>query len=587
MKIGRLWRTIRHLGPSQIIHRVRLRARRAFMVRFPIAARRRAETRASKLAPADIGSTIMVDIAEIVLAHQTAVHGDHLDGVAHARFMLHNQLFEFGAIENIDWRGEFREGNNPLRRMTLAYMGYIPPLLARGRAGDLALAVRIVRSFDEGNQWGVVGVLGDAWHPYTASHRLINLLAGLALYGKAGGPVDVDAEDEILRHARLCAAHISANLERDVQYNHLMKNLVALSVYGTELAKGSRRSVAQCVLADGGHAERSPMYHLLALLDLRILRACGLEFEFVAKMETALRIMTHPDGEIALFNDSWVGEAPPPSELIPPGEIPEIATLEKTGYTRLGRGGDTGRSGDAVIFDHGPCGPDDNPAHAHADFLSVEISVGGQRLIVDPGVATYTAGDMRQATRSAASHNGPQIVGQDTLELWGSFRVARRARAGALVDPALAGFAPLHCAGWHDGYRSRNIGVRRFVGLWPGAGVLLCDLWIGGAGAAGKSRFLVPADWRIIGTAPLAFERNDVTLHMEALIGIIEDVEPGQYWPRFEMPGPAHEITLTPDPVGPDMRAALWVSWDSSAAKPDNEALARLFDALARAEGGS
>ena len=578
MKIGRLWRTIRYLGPSQITHRVRLRARRAVMARFPALARRRTEARASKLAMPDINSPAMADIAGIVLTHQNAVHGAHLDGIENASFVLHNQEFAFGAIEEIDWRGGFREGDNPLRRMTLAYMGYLPPVLARGRAQDLALAGRIVKSFDDGNRWAAPGVLGDSWHPYAASHRLINLLSGLALYRKANGPTDAEVEDRILRHARLCAAHIESNLERDVQFNHLMKNLVALSVYGGELVAGIRQSVAQCVLADGGHAERSPMYHLLALLDVRMLGVLGMDSAIVTKMEAALRVMTHPDGEIALFNDSWFGEAPPPSEGVPPAET---ATLEITGYTQLRRGGD------AVIFDHGSCGPNGNAAHAHADFLSVEVSAGGRRLIVDPGVATYTAGEMRHATRSAASHNGPHVAGEDTLEHWGSFRVGRRAQAGALTDAAPAGFAPLHCAGRHDGYRSRGIMARRFVGLWPGEGALLCDLWLGGAGAPATSTFLVPATWRIAGGNPLTLENDGVSVRVETPAGILADMELGQHWPRFEAPEPAHKITLIPDPVGPDLRAALWLSWNNSAIAPDGDTLARLFDALAGAKGGS
>lgn len=578
MKIGRLWRTVRYLGPARLAHRVRLRVRRGLMARFPVAARRRAEARALRLALADISTPAMADIADIVLAHQTAVHGAHLDRIADGEFVLHNREFNFGAIEKIDWRGDFREGDNPLRRMTLAYMGYLPPLLARGRADDLSVAGRLVKSFEDGNQWHVPGVLGDCWHPYAASHRLINLLAGLALYRKAGGPADDGIEREILHHARLCAAHIKANPERDVQFNHLLKNLVALSVHDGAPATGVRRSVAQCVLADGGHAERSPMYHLLALLDMRILRALGLESEIVAKMETALRVMTHPDGEIALFNDSWRGEAPPPSELIDPGEIPGIASLDETGYTRLGGGGD------AVIFDHGPCGPDANPAHAHADFLSVEVSVGGRRLIVDPGVATYTAGGPRHATRSAASHNGPHVDGEDTLELWASFRVGRRARAGPLPDAALAGFAPLYRGGWHDGYRSRGIMARRFVGLWPGEGALICDLWRGGAGAPGASNFLIPATWKMTGEDPMVLEN---AVRIEALAGRIAAVAPAQYWPRFEAPEPAHKITLIAAPAGPDLRAALWLSWGGSTKAPDDDIMARLFDALAQAKGGS
>lgn len=581
MKIGRLWRTIRYLGPSQIFHRVQLRARRSVMARFPVAARGRAEARASKLPWPDISSPAMAEIGEIILTHQHAVHGAHLDGLPEARFVLHNQEFDFGSIEKIDWRGDFREGSNPLRRMTLAYMGYLPPMLARGREEDLSVAGRILKSFEDSNHWRAAGVLGDCWHPYAASHRLINLLAGLALYRKAGGPADEAVEDEILHHARFCAAHISANLERDVGFNHLMKNLVALSVHAGELAPGVLRSVAQCVLPDGGHAERSPMYHVLALLDLRVLRACGLQSEAVTKMEAALRGMTHPDGEIALFNDSWIGEAPPPSDLISPGDVGETATLVETGYTRMGRGGD------AVIFDHGPCGPDDNPAHAHADFLSVEVSVGGHRLIVDPGVATYTAGDARHATRSAGSHNGPHVAGADTLELWGSFRVGRRARAGLLTEAGLTGFAPLSRAAWHDGYRSRGIMARRFVGLWPGQGLLLCDLWLGGAGASGLTNFLIPAFWEFAAEELLILEHGEIKIHLKMLAGRMEEIELGQCRPHFDAPEPAHKIVLTPEASGSDLRAALWLSWGESAAAPDGETVERLFDALARAEGGS
>jgi heparinase II/III-like protein len=598
MKTGRLWRTIQPVGPARLCHRVRLRARRALMARFAVAARRRTEARASRLALPDIAAPALAESAGIVLTLQQAVHGGDPDRVAAARFMLHNQLFEFGAIENIDWRGDFREGNNPLRRMTLAYMGYLTPLLARGRESDLAVAGRIVASFETGNSWRAAGVLGDAWHPYAASHRLINLLAGLALYRKAGGPENPGVEGQILRHARLCAVHVQANLERDVQYNHLMKNLVALAVYRAGLPAAPqpfagldadiRRSVAQCVLGDGGHAERSPMYHLLGLLDLRILLVCGRASETAelpelteltgieTRMTAALRVMTHPDGEIALFNDAWFGEAPRASDVAGPGEVDETAVLDDTGYARLGRGDD------AVIFDFGRCGPDDNPAHAHADFLAVELSVAGRRLIVDPGVATYTAGELRHATRSAASHNGPHVVGADSLELWGAFRVGRRAQAGALANPALAGFAPLWRAGWHDGYRSRGIMARRWVGLWPGQALLLCDLWLHDGGRAPcAANFLVPGGWRIAADEPVAFVQDEVSVRLKALAGALSDPVPDRYWPRFDAPEPAHRITLTPGAAAAGPRAALWLSWGDDATVPDGDTLARLFDGLA------
>ena len=46
--------------------------------------------------------------------------------------------------------------------------------------------------------------------------------------------------------------------------------------------------------------------------------------------------MTHPDGEISLFNDSWCGEVPTIKNFI--FEIPTLSKLEvldQAGYARL------------------------------------------------------------------------------------------------------------------------------------------------------------------------------------------------------------------------------------------------------------
>ena len=128
----------------------------------------------------------------------------------------------------------------------------------------------------------------------------------------------------------------------------------------------------------------------------------------ICRMTAALSAMTLADGEIALMNDSWVGEAPKPSDLIANRAL-KAGRLPLTGYESL-RGG-----GDSVVFDCGPCGPDKNPGHAHADFLSIEATVAGKRFLVDTGVPTYTAGDLRDAARSAAAHNGPRLLGEEPL----------------------------------------------------------------------------------------------------------------------------------------------------------------------------
>jgi len=530
--------------------------------------------------------------AEVVLTLQGAVHGENLDGIAQGKFVLLNQPYDFGSIDDIPWRDDFGEGNNPLRRMTLAYMGYSVPLLARGQEDDLKIVTRLLQGLEAENPWSAPGVFRDVWNAYTASHRLINLLTGLVLYRANGGVPVSTAEEEILDYVRFCAAFIRANLERDLQYNHLLKDYVALSVYSAGLSElpasfgllsdAIPKALEQNVLPDGGHAERCPMYHLLAMLDLDLLLASdvlhGSSFAALSstrsKMDGALSVMSHPDGDIALFNDSWLGEAPPAHQIFKPDPVPENCQLPDSGYIRIGHGGDV------VIFDCGPCGPDDNPGHAHADFLSIEASIGSKRFLVDSGVPTYTAGPDRDASRSAYAHNGPRLEGAEPIEFWESFRVGHRGRAWAIGDQTLSGIAPLWCAGAQNGYAPEAVEARRFVGLWPGAAILICDFWIGPVRQRARTSLLIPASWSPDDNGALAFTQDGVRVDISMLAGRFGDQHPDRYCPRFGSDAPAHRVTLVPERFGDYRAVAFWMNWSDTTAPPDAAAVASLFGRL-------
>jgi uncharacterized heparinase superfamily protein len=592
MNVGRLWRTARHLTPAQWRYRLTGQGRRIITRLAPDIARGRIEARAAALPLPDPSRPAVIDAAQHVLLLQRAAHPDD---IARGRFTLLNRSFDFGAPETVRWRGEFHEGDNPLRRMTLAYMGYAVPLLARGRAEDAKTVASLVASLEAQNQWSSRGVLRDVWNPYTASHRLINLIAGLALYRASGAVPPPEAERALLDHARLCAAFVCENLERDLQYNHLMKNHVALALYAAAcsavpptlswIEHGVPATIAQNILPDGGHAERSPMYHALALLDVRVLRATELYpawqtllSETETRMRRALSVMAHPDGDIALFNDAWLGEAPSAADLDAQRADGPTARLPDTGYVRLSA------ARDAVIFDCGPIGPDDNPAHAHADFLSIEASAHGKRLIVDPGVPTYTAGELRNIARAAISHNGPQLDGIEPMEFWKSFRVGRRGVAYEIRDERLAGLAPLWCAGRHTGYAHLGVEVRRYVGLWPGFALLVADLWRGPVRAPEASRFLIPGTWRPRRDGAPGFTLEDTSVTIECLHGTPAPVEASRIWPRFDVQQPAHRIAVRPVAAQDGTRrAALFFRWNDDAASPSLAALRDQLDKLAAA----
>ncbi|MGP1680656.1 MAG: heparinase II/III domain-containing protein, partial [Burkholderiales bacterium] len=122
-----------------------------------------------------------------------------------------------------------------------------------------------------------------------------------------------------------------------------------------------------------------------------------------------------------------------------------IEALPDSGYVRL-------KIGPAVLIaDVGAIGPDYLPGHAHADSLSFELSLHGRRVLVNGGTSTYEAGDERLRQRGTAAHNTVVVDGQDSSEVWGSFRVARRARPFDVRWGRVGDAVWLEAA--HDGYR--------------------------------------------------------------------------------------------------------------------------------------
>ena len=166
--------------------------------------------------------------------------------------------------------------------------------------------------------------------------------------------------------------------------------------------------------------------------------------------------LLYPDGEIPLFNDAAFGIAPSPNSVIDYGSRLIGYSRPKRERFHLIEKPDSGFYGyqtadEMLLIDCGPIGPDYQPGHAHCDTLSYELVIGGHRVVVDSGVHDYEVGEMRDYIRSTAAHNTVRVDKTEQSEMWGAFRVARRAypieanirfEAGQLVF-----------SGAHDGYR--------------------------------------------------------------------------------------------------------------------------------------
>ena len=127
------------------------------------------------------------------------------------------------------------------------------------------------------------------------------------------------------------------------------------------------------------------------------------------------------------------------------GFHPEESKLTDSGYRKL-------KIGEfELIADVGKVGPSYQPGHAHADTLSFVLYHKGKPVIVDRGISTYEKNRLRDEERGTASHNTVVVNGEELTDVWGGFRVGRRAKCTILQDD------PTHLEAIHTGYQ--HIGV--------------------------------------------------------------------------------------------------------------------------------
>jgi uncharacterized heparinase superfamily protein len=115
-----------------------------------------------------------------------------------------------------------------------------------------------------------------------------------------------------------------------------------------------------------------------------------------------------------------------------------------------------------LLWNAGGLGMPQQVGHIHGDWLGYELSLAGERVVVDAGVGTYEVGPERTYARSTRAHNtvtvGPGDA--DQHELWASHRIGGR---GELVDLS---FGTSELSAGVRGFRSPAVHHRRLS--WDG-----------------------------------------------------------------------------------------------------------------------
>ena len=322
--------------------------------------------------------------------------------------------------------------------------------------------------------------LKDGKEPYPISLRGINWVKFLS---------NNQVKDELINNTlyfHYCI--LFKNLEYHLLGNHLLENAFSLlfGAYYFQDEKLYNKSknlliseLNEQVLKDGAHFELSPMYHqiiLLRLLDSIQLIKLNSEWkkdDLFSFLEAKASLMiswlcniTYKNGDIPMVNDATFNIAPNSENIFSYAKHLGINSqnipLSDSGYRKIKL------NNYELLLDIGNVGPSYQPGHAHSDTFNFELIIDGNPIFVDTGISTYEKNAIRQYERATHSHNTVKIGSKEQTQVWGGFRVAKRARITHLIEK------PNLIEASHDGYLSNGYKHTRSF-LWGEKYLILKD----------------------------------------------------------------------------------------------------------------
>jgi hypothetical protein len=369
---------------------------------------------------------------------------------------------------------------------------------------ESALLIGMIRSWMAGNP----PFRGPSWTSgIEAALRVISVAVALSILG-------VDGLDEVTRRAvlrfffahvdwirRFPSLHSSANNHRIAELAGLIVgSIMAPGVPGAvDLRENSWHAllaeIDQQIHPDGVGAEQSVGYTAFSI-ELFLVAAAALGRERSLPATTVDRLLAWSEHSLWLMDSDAkvpaIGDfddcraiattqAPEPKyvasvvaavsgcvrrpDLAPPAKDPgirdvilgsaRISPAQPVGTRSFANGGYSvfrSRHKDPVVltFDHGPMGYLSIAAHAHADTLSIWLSVGSQPVIVDAGTYLYHSNrNLRDLFRDTRVHNTLSLDGIGSSRPSGPFNWASKANSRLVSSES----TPItRIVAEHDGY---------------------------------------------------------------------------------------------------------------------------------------
>lgn len=387
MNYGLLFRTVKHLKPTQVIYQVKNRLiKPAYQVY---------DTSCFKLKGSGFNTA--------PIAKYPCLNGD---------------IFTFLNLEH-----EFSGWNFAENGMLWAYnQNYFDWINQEGISEEEGC--KWLDKFIEDIQTNKVGL-----DPYPIALRSINWVKFFCRYHESATKERLDS---LYSQLRL----LEKKLEYHLLANHLLEDAYALYIgaayFGDErlLRRATKllyKQLDEQILPDGAHYEQSVMYHCI-LLD-RLLDCINIAYSlqltaYAERMLGHLESIVWADGSIPMVNDAAEGIAPTPKQIFDYakrlGLKWEAIPMKECGYRKL-----QDEHLEAIV-DVGNITATYQPGHTHADTFNYELRIDGKLFVVDTGISTYNKNERRQLERSTIAHNCVSPGGQNSSEVWGGFRVGKR-----------------------------------------------------------------------------------------------------------------------------------------------------------------
>lgn len=319
----------------------------------------------------------------------------------------------------------------------------------------------------------------DGFEPFPISLRVINWVKFLSDKEIKSTKID----QSLFQQVQL----LLKNLEYHLLANHLLENAYALffaayyfkneDIY-VKAKKLLFKQLEEQILQDGAHYERSPMYHQIMLFRLFDIIYIVENNDWkgketlvylkskAEKMTCWLNKITLPSGVVPNVKDSAPGVTPSSHELFYYADLLGLGRVEDcklldSGYRFL-YNNDT-----ALFVDCGEVSPSYQPGHAHADETNFLLFNDGVPIIVDTGISTYEKSERRQIERSTQSHNCLLVENQSSSQVWGGFRVGKRANVQLIEE------SKTRITVEHNGFKHLNAIVRRsFESVFEGFNII-------------------------------------------------------------------------------------------------------------------